>query len=116
MLCHSIVAEVLPRHDHLWAVGDPRELLLRALCGQRGQKIARQKSTPRKYSWTFGGTFRWTLSGIFHRIFTFQQYFPKDCHFPKRLLRAPRDCIHRIPRLHSPGRLPEVSGDFRRLL
>ena len=37
----------------------------------RGQKTARQKSTPQKSSWILSGVFKWMFSGIFQWIVTF---------------------------------------------
>ena len=39
-----------------------------------------QKSTPRKSSRSFSGTFQWMISGMFQRNFFVQWYFPKDYH------------------------------------
>ena len=42
-----------------------------------GDKVAHQKSTPRKSPWIFRGIFQWMFSGIFQRIVT----SPLDVHW-----------------------------------
>ena len=53
----------------------------------RGKRL-HQKSTPQESSWIYSGIFQWIVSGIFHRIFTFQWYFPKNVTSGQNAARA----------------------------
>ena len=73
----AVQSETIERTAASWASGSagsssPRGRLL------QGQKIAQQKSTPQRSSRTF--------SGMFQHNFTWQWYFPTDCHLSSDLL------------------------------